>query len=88
MTADMADEAEKFNIAVISLYPGLVRTESVLRAAEYYDEQLGSPRIYRRGHRGVARTERYEKQVRSGEAPLRRIRHSGYRWEAAETADT
>jgi NAD(P)-dependent dehydrogenase (short-subunit alcohol dehydrogenase family) len=37
MTADMADEAEKFNIAVISLYPGLVRTESVLRAAEYYD---------------------------------------------------
>jgi NAD(P)-dependent dehydrogenase (short-subunit alcohol dehydrogenase family) len=37
MTADMAHEAEKFNIAVISLYPGLVRTESVLRAAEYFD---------------------------------------------------
>jgi dehydrogenase/reductase SDR family member 1 len=37
MTADMAHEAEKFNIAVISLYPGLVRTESVLRAAQYFD---------------------------------------------------
>lgn len=37
MTADMAHEAEKFNIAVLSLYPGLVRTESVMRAAEYFD---------------------------------------------------
>lgn len=37
LTADMAHEAAQFNIAVISLYPGLVRTESVLRAAEYFD---------------------------------------------------
>lgn len=37
MTADMAHEAEKHHITVISLYPGLVRTESVLRAAEYFD---------------------------------------------------
>jgi NAD(P)-dependent dehydrogenase (short-subunit alcohol dehydrogenase family) len=37
MTADMAHEAAKFNIAVVSLYPGLVRTESVMRAAEYFD---------------------------------------------------
>ena len=37
MSADMAHEAEKFNVAVVSLYPGLVRTESVLRAAEYFD---------------------------------------------------
>jgi dehydrogenase/reductase SDR family member 1 len=37
MTADMAHEAEKFNVAVISLYPGLVRTESVLRNAQYFD---------------------------------------------------
>lgn len=37
MTSDMAHEAAKHNIAVISLYPGLVRTESVLRAAEYFD---------------------------------------------------
>src|SRR5215210_844780 len=37
MTADMAHEAEKFNIAVVSLYPGLVRTEGVLRNAQYFD---------------------------------------------------
>ncbi len=37
MTADMAHEAKSFNMAVISLYPGLVRTESVLRAAQYFD---------------------------------------------------
>ena len=37
MTSDMAHEAEKFNVAVVSLYPGLVRTESVLRNAQYFD---------------------------------------------------
>ncbi|HEX2994875.1 MAG TPA: SDR family NAD(P)-dependent oxidoreductase, partial [Anaerolineales bacterium] len=37
MTADMAHEAEQFNIAVISLYPGLVRTELVMRDAQYFD---------------------------------------------------
>ncbi|HMB24663.1 MAG: SDR family NAD(P)-dependent oxidoreductase [Chloroflexota bacterium] len=37
MTADMAHEAEQFNVAVISLYPGLVRTELVMRDAQYFD---------------------------------------------------
>ncbi len=37
MTSDMAHETEKFKIAVVSLYPGLVRTESVLRNAQYFD---------------------------------------------------
>lgn len=37
MTADMAHEAEQFNIAVISLYPGLVRTELIMRDAQYFD---------------------------------------------------
>jgi NAD(P)-dependent dehydrogenase (short-subunit alcohol dehydrogenase family) len=37
MTADMAHEAEEFNISVLSLYPGLVRTESILRNAKYFD---------------------------------------------------
>lgn len=37
MTADMAHEAEQSNIAVVAIYPGLVRTESVMRAAEYFD---------------------------------------------------
>jgi dehydrogenase/reductase SDR family member 1 len=34
MTADMAHELRAHGVAVISLYPGLVRTESVLRAAQ------------------------------------------------------
>jgi NAD(P)-dependent dehydrogenase (short-subunit alcohol dehydrogenase family) len=34
MTADMAHELRPHNVAAVSLYPGLVRTESVLAAAE------------------------------------------------------
>ena len=34
MTADMAHELRPCDVAVISLYPGLVRTEAVLAAAE------------------------------------------------------
>jgi NAD(P)-dependent dehydrogenase (short-subunit alcohol dehydrogenase family) len=34
MSADMAHELRDHNVAVLSLYPGLVRTEAVLSAAE------------------------------------------------------
>lgn len=34
MTADMAHELREYDIAVVSLYPGLVRTEAVLAAAQ------------------------------------------------------
>ena len=37
MTETMAYELEKYNISVITIYPGLVRTESVLKSAEYFD---------------------------------------------------
>jgi NAD(P)-dependent dehydrogenase (short-subunit alcohol dehydrogenase family) len=37
MTAAMAHELYKFNIPVICLYPGLVRTEAVLKAKEHFD---------------------------------------------------
>jgi dehydrogenase/reductase SDR family protein 1 len=37
MTACMAHELREHNVAAVSLYPGLVRTEAVLKAAEYWD---------------------------------------------------
>jgi NAD(P)-dependent dehydrogenase (short-subunit alcohol dehydrogenase family) len=37
MAACMAHELREHNIAAVSLYPGLVRTESVLKAAEFFD---------------------------------------------------
>jgi len=37
LTSDIAHELQPFNIAVISLYPGLVRTERVMRASEFLD---------------------------------------------------
>jgi len=37
MTVYMAEELKPHGVAVISIYPGLVRTESVMRAAEFMD---------------------------------------------------
>jgi dehydrogenase/reductase SDR family member 1 len=37
MTADMAEELKSQGIAVVSLYPGLVRTEKVMEAAQWLD---------------------------------------------------
>ena len=37
MAADMAHELREYGVAAVSLYPGLVRTESVLRVAEFFD---------------------------------------------------
>jgi dehydrogenase/reductase SDR family member 1 len=37
MTADMAKELRPHGVAVVSLYPGLVRTEKVMEAAAYLD---------------------------------------------------
>jgi dehydrogenase/reductase SDR family protein 1 len=37
MTADMATELHPYGVAVVSLYPGLVRTEKVMEAAAFLD---------------------------------------------------
>lgn len=37
MTAYMAHELRKFKVAVVVLYPGLVRTESIMRNAKHFD---------------------------------------------------
>lgn len=37
MTADMAHELREHDVAVVSLYPGLVRTEKVMEAAAFLD---------------------------------------------------
>lgn len=37
MVSCMAEELRKYNVAAVSLYPGLVRTESVMKAAEHLD---------------------------------------------------
>lgn len=37
LSADMAWELEPHGVAAVSLYPGLVRTEGVLRFAQYFD---------------------------------------------------
>jgi dehydrogenase/reductase SDR family protein 1 len=37
MTADMATELRPYGIAVVSIYPGLVRTEKVMEAAAWLD---------------------------------------------------
>jgi dehydrogenase/reductase SDR family protein 1 len=37
MAACMAHELREHQVAVVSLYPGLVRTESVMKAAQYFD---------------------------------------------------
>ena len=37
MAACMAHELREHDVAAVSLYPGLVRTESVMKAAEYFD---------------------------------------------------
>ena len=55
MTADMADELRKHNVAVVSLYPGLVRTEKVMEAAAYLDlSNSESPRFIGRAVAALA----------------------------------
>ena len=55
MTADMSEELREYDVAVISLYPGLVRTEKVMQAAEWLDlSNSESPQFVGRAVAGLA----------------------------------
>jgi NAD(P)-dependent dehydrogenase (short-subunit alcohol dehydrogenase family) len=55
MTADMAHELKDYGVAVVSLYPGLVRTEKVMEAAAYLDlSNSESPRYVGRAVAALA----------------------------------
>ena len=56
LTADMAAELKPHGIAVVSLYPGLVRTEKVMEAAPYLDlSNSESPEFIGRAVAALAR---------------------------------
>jgi dehydrogenase/reductase SDR family member 1 len=55
MTADMSHELRAYNVAVVSLYPGLVRTEKVMEAAAWLDlSNSESPQFIGRAVGGLA----------------------------------
>lgn len=55
MTADMSHELREYDVAVVSLYPGLVRTEKVMEAAAYLDlSNSESPQFIGRAVAGLA----------------------------------
>lgn len=55
MTADMAHELRGYDVAVVSLYPGLVRTEKVMEAAAFLDlSNSESPRFIGRAVAALA----------------------------------
>ncbi len=55
LTADCAQELREFGVAVISLYPGMVRTEKVMEAAAYLDlSNSESPRFIGRAVAALA----------------------------------
>jgi len=56
MTSDMAHELRDHNVTVVSLYPGLVRTEKVMEAAAWLDlSNSESPQFIGRAIAGLAR---------------------------------
>ncbi len=46
LTSDIAHDLKSFNVAVVSLYPGLVRTERVMRASEFLDLSNSESPLY------------------------------------------
>jgi NAD(P)-dependent dehydrogenase (short-subunit alcohol dehydrogenase family) len=56
MTADMAEELKGYGVAIVSLYPGMVRTEKVMEAAQWLDlSNSESPEFVGRAVAALAR---------------------------------
>ncbi len=69
MVACMAEELRRYNVATISLYPGVVRTEAVLKAAEHIDlSNSESPQFIGRAVAALACDKRIMKK--SGKRPI------------------
>ena len=51
-TEYMAHELRDYNVAVVSLYPGLVRTEGVMAGAEWFDFSNSVRPVYRASRGG------------------------------------
>jgi NAD(P)-dependent dehydrogenase (short-subunit alcohol dehydrogenase family) len=55
LTSDMSNELQPYGVAVVSLYPGLVRTEKVMEAAAWLDlSNSESPQFIGRGVTALA----------------------------------
>lgn len=79
MTADMAHELREHNVAVVSLYPGLVRTEKVMEAADFLDlSNSESPRFI--GRAIVALTSDSNIMRKSGQALVAAALAEEYRY--------
>ena len=90
MASDMAHELKSHGVTVVSLYPGLVRTEgsSLLQACSI--EQLRESRIHRTGCRGIGRRSRFvafERLGRRRGGIGRTLRFCGRRWASPAAAN-
>lgn len=90
MAACMGHELRNFGIAAVSLYPGLVRTESVMQAAQYLDlSNSESPQFIGRAVAALAADPdimHVRPNVCGGSARAG-VRLYGYRWQATEAVD-
>jgi NAD(P)-dependent dehydrogenase (short-subunit alcohol dehydrogenase family) len=86
MTRDMARELRDYNVSVVGLYPGLLRTENVMRFAQALDQSNSeSPQSIGRAVAVLAGKPQIGRNLGGGE-PRARVRVHGCRWQRAEAA--
>ena len=79
MTADMATELKRHGVTVVSLYPGLVRTEKVMEAAQWLDlTQFRIARVHRTRRRRPGHRSRCPPPHRQGPGGSRLAKEYGF----------